>query len=54
MLATRLDTGCRAVVPREPRAVFAALTLRPVPGERSGPVRMALIAAGAVVVEMAG
>jgi drug/metabolite transporter (DMT)-like permease len=57
MLATRLDKVGEAAVLRETSTVFAALIGWIVLGERSGPVRiglMAMIAAGAVVVEMAG
>ncbi|MBK5945829.1 multidrug transporter [Rhodobacter veldkampii DSM 11550] len=57
MLATRLDKVGEAAVLRETSTVFAALIGWLVLGEKVGPVRaalMALIAAGAVIVEMAG
>lgn len=57
MLATRLDSVGEAAVLRETSVVFAALIGRLALGERVGGVRlalMALIAAGAVVVEAAG
>ncbi|MDP3861214.1 MAG: EamA family transporter [Phaeovulum sp.] len=57
MLATRLDKVGEAAVLRETSTVFAALIGWVILGERTGPRRvtlMALIAAGAVVVEMAG
>lgn len=57
MLATRLDKVGEAAVLRETSTVFAALIGWLVLGERVGPRRlalMALIAAGAVIVEMAG
>ncbi|MFM2354541.1 MAG: hypothetical protein RLZZ528_277 [Pseudomonadota bacterium] len=57
MLATRLDKVGEAAVLRETSTVFAALIGWLMLGERVGPRRlalMALIAAGAVVVEMAG
>lgn len=57
MLATRLDNVGEAAVLRETSTVFAALIGWLVLGEKVGPRRtalMALIAAGAVVVEMAG
>jgi drug/metabolite transporter (DMT)-like permease len=57
MLATRLDKVGEAAVLRETSTVFAALIGWLMLGERVGPQRlalMALIAAGAVVVEMAG
>ena len=55
MLATRLDKVGEAAVLRETSTVFAALIGWLVLGERVGPRRlvlMALIAAGAVIVEM--
>ena len=57
MLATRLDKVGEAAVLRETSAVFAALIGWLILGEKTGPRRvalMALIAAGAVVVELAG
>ncbi|MCO6382756.1 MAG: EamA family transporter [Vannielia sp.] len=57
MLATRLDKVGEAAVLRETSTVFAALIGWLLLGERVGPRRlalMALIAAGAVIVEMAG
>jgi len=57
MLATWIDTVGQAAVLRETSTVFAALIGWLVLGERVGRVQlalMALIAAGAVVVEMAG
>lgn len=57
MLATRLDKVGEAAVLRETSTVFAALIAWLVLGERVGPHRlalMALIAAGAVIVEFAG
>ncbi len=57
MLATRLDRVGEAAVLRETSTVFAALIGWLVLGEKVGPRRvalMALIAAGAVIVEMAG
>ena len=57
MLATRLDKVGEAAVLRETSTVFAALIGWLMLGERSGPRRialMALIAAGAVIVEMGG
>ena len=57
MLATRLDKVGEAAVLRETSTVFAALVGWLVLGEKVGPVRaglMALIAAGAVVMEWAG
>ncbi len=57
MLATRLDKVGEAAILRETSTVFAALIGWLVLGERVGPRRlalMALIAAGAVIVEMAG
>jgi multidrug transporter EmrE-like cation transporter len=57
MLATRLDKVGEAAVLRETSTVFAALIGWLVLGEKVGPVRaglMALIAAGAVVMEWAG
>ncbi|TMV89504.1 multidrug transporter [Thioclava sp. BHET1] len=57
MLATRLDKVGEAAVLRETSTVFAALIGWLVLGEKVGPRRtvlMALIAAGAVIVEMAG
>ncbi|PKP73795.1 MAG: multidrug transporter [Alphaproteobacteria bacterium HGW-Alphaproteobacteria-6] len=57
MLATRLDKVGEAAVLRETSTVFAALIGWLVLGERVGRHRlalMALIAAGAVIVEMAG
>ncbi len=57
MLATRLDSVGEAAVLRETSVVFAALIGRLALGERVGPSRlalMALIAAGAVIVEAAG
>ncbi|OOY10476.1 EamA family transporter [Thioclava sp. F36-7] len=57
MLATRLDKVGEAAVLRETSTVFAALIGWLVLGEKVGPRRtalMALIAAGAVIVEIAG
>jgi len=57
MLATRIDTVGQAAVLRETSTVFAALIGWLVLGEKVGRAQlalMALIAAGAVVVEMAG
>ncbi|KDB03738.1 multidrug transporter [Defluviimonas sp. 20V17] len=57
MLATRLDKVGQAAVLRETSTIFAALIGWVVLGEKVGPRRtllMALIAAGAVVVELAG
>ena len=57
MLATRLDKVGEAAVLRETSTVFAALIAWLVLGEKVGPVRtglMALIAAGAVMMEFAG
>ena len=57
MMATRLDKVGEAAVLRETSTVFAALIGWLVLGEKVGPRRlalMALIAAGAVIVEMAG
>lgn len=57
MLATRLDKVGEAAVLRETSTVFAALIGWAVLGEKVGPARtalMALIAAGAVVMEWAG
>ncbi|MGR3541094.1 MAG: EamA family transporter [Hasllibacter sp.] len=57
MMATRLDDVGEAAVLRETSAVFAALIGWLLLGERTGPRRvalMALIAAGAVIVEAAG
>lgn len=57
MLATRLDKVGEAAVLRETSTVFAALIGWLVLGEKVGPVRtalMALIAAGAVMMEFAG
>ena len=57
MLATRLDKVGEAAVLRETSTVFAALIGWLVLGEKVGPARsalMALIAAGAVIVEWAG
>ena len=57
MLATRLDKVGEAAVLRETSTVFAALIGWLVLGEKVGAVRaglMALIAAGAVWMEMAG
>ena len=57
MLATRLDKVGEAAVLRETSTVFAALIGWLVLGEKVGPRRlalMALIAAGAVIVEMGG
>ncbi len=57
MLATRLDKVGEAAVLRETSTVFAALIGWLMLGERTGPRRialMALIAAGAVIVEMGG
>lgn len=57
MLATRLDNVCEAAVLRETSTVFAALIGWLILGERVGPRRlvlMALIATGAVVVEVGG
>lgn len=56
MLATRIDDVGRAAVLRETSTVFAALVGWLILGEKVGPARaalMALIAAGAVVVEFA-
>lgn len=55
MLATRIDDVGQAAVLRETSTVFAALVGGLVLGEKVGPVRlvlMALIAAGAVIVEI--
>ncbi|WP_372613241.1 EamA family transporter [Aquicoccus sp.] len=57
MLATRLDKVGQAAVLRETSTVFAALIAWLMLGERTGPRRialMALIAAGAVIVELGG
>ena len=57
MLATRLDSVGEAAVLRETSTVFAALIGWLMLGEKTGPRRvalMALIAAGAVIVEMGG
>ena len=57
MMATRLDKVGEAAVLRETSTVFAALIGWVVLNERVGPRRlmlMALIAAGAVIVEIAG
>jgi drug/metabolite transporter (DMT)-like permease len=57
MLATRLDSVGEAAVLRETSTVFAALIGWLILGESTGPRRlalMALIAAGAVIVELAG
>ena len=57
MLATRLDDVGEAAVLRETSTVFAALIGWLMLGERVGPRRLALmtlIAAGAVIVELAG
>ncbi len=57
MLATRLDNVGEAAVMRETSTVFAALIGWLVLGEKVGPRRlalMALIAAGAVIVEVGG
>ena len=57
MLATRLDNVGEAAVLRETSTVFAALIGWLVLKEKVGPRRltlMALIAAGAVIVEMGG
>ncbi|MEM8553386.1 MAG: EamA family transporter [Pseudomonadota bacterium] len=57
MLATRLDSVGEAAVLRETSTVFAALIGWLMLGERTGPRRvalMALIAAGAVIVEAGG
>jgi len=57
MLATRLDNVGEAAVLRETSTVFAALIGWLVLGERVGPRRlalMALIAGGAVIVEVGG
>jgi drug/metabolite transporter (DMT)-like permease len=57
MLATRLDKVGEAAVLRETSTVFAALIGWLVLGEKVGPRRtalMALIAVGAVIVEVAG
>jgi drug/metabolite transporter (DMT)-like permease len=57
MLATRLDKVGEAAVLRETSTVFAALIGWLMLGESTGPRRialMALIAAGAVIVEMGG
>ena len=57
MMATRLDSVGEAAVLRETSTVFAALIGWLVLGEKGGPRRvamMALIAAGAVLVEMGG
>lgn len=57
MLATRLDKVGEAAVLRETSTVFAALIAWLVLGEKVGPVRtglMAMIAAGAVIMEFAG
>jgi len=56
-MATRLDKVGEAAVLRETSTVFAALIGWVVLGEKVGPRRlalMALIAAGAVIVEMGG
>lgn len=57
MMATRLDKVGEAAVLRETSTVSAALIGWLMPGETVGPRRlalMALIAAGAVIVEMGG
>ncbi len=57
MLATYLDKVGQAAVLRETSTVFAALIGWLVLGDRVGPARgalMALIAAGAVIVEFGG
>ncbi len=57
MLATRLDKVGEAAVLRETSVIFAALIAYLFWGEKVGPRRlslMALIAAGAVLVEMGG
>jgi drug/metabolite transporter (DMT)-like permease len=57
MLATRLDNVGEAAVLRETSTVFAALIGWLILGERTGPRRvtlMALIALGAVIVELGG
>ncbi|MGO4916477.1 EamA family transporter [Pseudogemmobacter sp. W21_MBD1_M6] len=57
MMATRLDNVGEAAVLRETSTVFAALIGWLLLGERTGPRRvalMALIAVGAVIVEMGG
>ncbi|TRW94866.1 EamA family transporter [Paracoccus sp. M683] len=57
MLATRIDEVGRAAVLRETSTVFAALVGWVILGEKVGPRRvalMAMIAAGAVIVEYAG
>ncbi|KPP86678.1 MAG: putative membrane protein [Rhodobacteraceae bacterium HLUCCO07] len=57
MMATRLDKVGQAAVLRETSTVFAALIAWLMLGERTGPRRialMALIAAGAVIVELGG
>ena len=57
MLATRLDKVGEAAVLRETSTVFAALIGWLVLGEKVGPIRtalMAMIAAGAVLMEFAG
>ncbi len=57
MMATRLDKVGEAAVLRETSTVFAALIGWLVLGEKVGPRRltlMALIALGAVIVEMGG
>jgi drug/metabolite transporter (DMT)-like permease len=57
MLATRLDKVGEAAALRETSTVFAALIGWLVLGEKVGPVRaglMALIAVGAVIMELAG
>ena len=57
MVATRLDKVGEAAVLRETSTVFAAAIAWIVLGEKVGPRRLALmtlIAAGAVIVELAG
>ena len=57
LLATRIGPVGEAAVLRETSVVFAALIARVVLGERVGPRRlglMAMIAAGAVTVKLAG
>jgi drug/metabolite transporter (DMT)-like permease len=57
MLATRIDRVGEAAALRETSTVFAALIGWWLLGEKVGPVQvalMAMIAAGAVVMEMAG
>ena len=57
MLATRLDKVGEAAVLRETSTVFAALIGWFILGEKVGPRRlflMALVALGAVIVEMGG